>query len=79
LRALTWCRPRLKSGKSRSSASGTPVIAIQARVVESDPYLASDYVNGTLSWNDGTLPIVYDTTSGTLAVNVARACLRANT
>jgi phage baseplate assembly protein W len=48
------------------------VIAIQARVIESDPYLASDYVNGTLSWNDGTLPIVYDTTSGTLTVDVSK-------
>lgn len=44
-------------------------VIVQARVIEDDPYLFQDYVNGTLNWNDGSLPTVYDVTSGTLSVS----------
>ena len=47
----------------------TATVIVQARVIEDDPYLFQDYVNGTLNWSDGSLPTVYDVTSGTLSVS----------
>lgn len=47
-------------------------IHIEARIIEDDPLLLGDYVNGTLGWHDGSLPIVYDVTSGTITVDETR-------
>lgn len=47
----------------------TATVIVQARIIEDDPYLFQDYVNGTLNWADGSLPTVYDVTSGTLTVS----------
>jgi len=46
--------------------------AIQCRVVE-DGTLPYDFVTGTLYWDDGSLPIVYNgTTAGTLTIDTYR-------
>lgn len=45
---------------------------VQCRIVE-DGTLPFDYVTGTLYWDDGSLPIVYNgTTAGTLTINTYR-------
>jgi phage baseplate assembly protein W len=45
------------------------LVGIQCRVIEDDPYLAGMFVNGTLNWNDGSLPTVYDAVAGTLTID----------
>jgi len=46
--------------------------AIQCRVIEDDG-MPFNYVTGTLNWNDGSLPIVYNgTTAGTLTIDTYR-------
>jgi phage baseplate assembly protein W len=47
----------------------TVLVGIQCRVIEDDPYLAGMFVNGTLNWNDGSLPTVYDAVAGTLSID----------
>lgn len=45
---------------------------VQCRIIE-DGTLPYDYVTGTLFWDDGSLPIVYNgTTAGTLEINTYR-------
>lgn len=44
-------------------------VAIQCRVIEDDPNLVGMFVNGTLNWNDGSLPTVYDAVAGTLTID----------
>lgn len=46
----------------------TVAVAIQCRIIEDDPMLVNQFVNGTLDWNDGSLPTVYDAASGTLEI-----------
>jgi len=46
---------------------------VQCLVIEDGGTLPYQYVTGTLSWDDGSLPIVYNgTTSGTLTINTYR-------
>ena len=49
--------------------------SVQCRIIE-DGTLPYDYVTGTLFWNDGSLPVVYNgTTAGTLEINAYRGLL----
>jgi phage baseplate assembly protein W len=54
------------------TAQNNTRVTIQARIVEDDTLLTGMYVNGTLNWNDGSLPIVYDAVSGTLTVEAQK-------
>lgn len=48
------------------------LVSIQCLVIE-DGSLPHDYVTGTLYWDDGSLPVVYNgTTSGTLTIDTER-------
>lgn len=48
-------------------------VTIQVLVIE-DGTLPYDFVTGTLNWNDGSQPVVYNgTTSGTLTIDTYRA------
>jgi phage baseplate assembly protein W len=47
----------------------TAHISVVANIIEDNPFLAGMYVSGTLDWNDGSLPTVYNPASGTLAIN----------
>lgn len=47
----------------------TVQVTVAANLIEDDPYLAGMFVSGTLDWNDGSLPIVYATVAGTVAIS----------
>jgi phage baseplate assembly protein W len=47
-------------------------VPIQVHIIEDDPFLSGKYVNGTLDWNDGSLPVVFSGTSGTLTFDKER-------
>jgi phage baseplate assembly protein W len=47
-------------------------VSVQARIIEDDPYLSGQYVNGTLDWNDGSLPVALTTAAGTLSIDESR-------
>ncbi len=55
------------------TANTTGNFNVSCSLIEDDPALISTYVTGTLCWNDGSLPIVYAKTSGTIAVNSTHA------
>jgi phage baseplate assembly protein W len=44
-------------------------VAVQCRIIEDDPFLVGMFINGTLNWNDGSIPTVYDAVAGTLTIN----------
>lgn len=44
-------------------------VTVQCRIIEDDPYLAGMFVSGTLNWNDGSIPTVYDAVAGTLTID----------
>lgn len=44
-------------------------VAIQCRIIEDDPNLAGMFINGTLNWNDGSIPTVYAAVAGTLTID----------
>lgn len=48
-------------------------VPIQVHVIEDDPFLTGKYLSGTLDWNDGSLPIVFSGTSGTLVFDEERS------
>jgi phage baseplate assembly protein W len=48
------------------------LVGIQCRIIEDDPYLVGMFVNGTLNWNDGSLPTVYNAVSGTLTIDAEK-------
>jgi phage baseplate assembly protein W len=50
----------------------TVQVAVQCRIIEDDPNLVGMFVNGTLDWNDGSRPTVYDAVAGTLNVDASK-------
>jgi phage baseplate assembly protein W len=48
-------------------------VSIAANIIENDSFLTGKFVNGTLDWNDGSLPTVYNPSSGTLSVRATKA------
>lgn len=53
----------------------TVQVSIQAHIIEDNPFLVGMYVNGTLDWNDGSLPITFIGTSGTIVVDEAKSLI----
>lgn len=53
-------------------------VAIVANIIEDNPFLTGMYVNGTLDWNDGSLPTVYNPSSGTLSINETKSLENGN-
>jgi phage baseplate assembly protein W len=53
-------------------AQAVPV-SIQARIIEDNPFLSGVFVNGTLNWNDGSMPTTFVGTAGTLVVDEERS------
>jgi phage baseplate assembly protein W len=48
-------------------------VSIAANIIENDPFLTGMFVNGTLDWNDGSLPTVYNPASGTISVSATKS------
>lgn len=48
-------------------------VVIQASIVEDNSDLPSAWVNGTLDWNDGSIPTVFAKQTGTLTVSQTKA------
>ena len=64
-------QPPLAQNAVADPAAGAP-IQIQCLLSEDDP-LPFGFINGSLNWNDGTLPVVYSgTSSGTITVSSTR-------
>jgi phage baseplate assembly protein W len=47
-------------------------VSVKCRIIEDDPNLTGKLVNGTLNWNDGSIPTVYSAVSGTLTINAEK-------
>ena len=58
-------------------ANGNASVTIQCLLVESEA-LPFDFISGTLFWDDGTPPVVYASSTGTISVNASRSLAPGN-